>query len=321
VAQYRRGVNLSGADFGEQNLPGIPGRDYTFNGDETYRYFADKGFNLFRIGVKWERLQPVPGGPLDAVYLEGLRRSLNSAGLVGAVAVVNLQNFARYRFNGLECIVDASPSVTREHLADLWVRVSKELREHPALYAFGLMNEPHDLGSDTDWKEISQSVLSALRDSGDRTLIMVAGYNWSHADEWPDIHGPDSWIDDPANNFAYEAHLYFDSDRSGQYALSYDDELRRNPRLASIGADRLRPFSDWLSRNRVRGYIGEYGIPGGDPRWREVFENFLQALDAASLDGTYWSAGEWWGDYALSVQPDAALQIEKPQLSVLARHI
>jgi endoglucanase len=317
VARFRRGVNVSGADFGPQNLPGVLGRDYIFNGEETYRYFADHGLKLFRIGVKWERLQPVPGRPLDSAYLQGLRSSLDSAGKAGGVAVVNLQNFARYRFNGFEYIVDASPAVTRQHLADLWVQVSKELREHPALSGFGLMNEPHDL--DSDWKELSQFVLSALRDSGDRTLIMVAGDNWSHADQWPSVHGPDSWIDDPANNFAYEAHLYFDSDRSGQYVSTYDDELRKNPRLAMAGVERLRPFTDWLSRNGVRGYVGEYGIPGSDPRWLAVLENLLQALDAATLDGTYWSAGEWWGDYPLSVHPEAGS--EKPQLSVLARHV
>jgi len=321
MPQLRRGVNISGADFGEQNLPGVLGRDYTFNNAATYRYFADRGLNLFRIGVKWERLQPVPGGPLDAAYLDGLRRNLDWAGRAGASAVVNLQNFARYRLNGFEYILDNSPAITRQHLADLWVCVSAELRDHPALYAFGLMNEPHDLGPAADWKEISQFVLSALRDSGDRTLIMVAGYNWSHADEWPVVHGPDSWIDDPANRFAYEAHLYFDADRSGRYALNYDEELRQNKTLPSIGAGRLRPFTDWLTRNQVRGYVGEYGIPGDDPRWQEVLETFLTALDAASLDGTYWSAGEWWKEYRLSVQPDALFQEEKPQLSVLARHV
>ncbi len=320
MAELRRGVNISGADFGETNLPGVFGHDYTFNSEQTYRYFADHGLNLFRIGVKWERLTPVLAGPLDATYLAGLRSNLDWAGRAGGVGVVNLQNFARYRLNGFEYILDNSPVLTRQHLADLWVRVSHELRDHPALYAFGLMNEPHDLGP-ADWKQISQFVLSALRDSGDHTLIMIAGDNWSHADEWPGVHGPDSWIDDPVTNFAYEAHLYFDADRSGQYKLNFDDELRRNPRLPSIGPERLRPFADWLARNQVRGYLGEYGIPGDDPRWQDVLENLLQALDAASVDGTYWSAGEWWGEYPLSVQPDSTFQMEKPQLGVLARHI
>ena len=319
MAQLRRGVNISGADFGEQNLPGALGRDYTFNTQDTYKYFADRGLNLFRIGVKWERLQPALGGPLDAGYLDGLRRNLDWADHVRAVAVVNLQNFARYRLNGFEYIVDNSPALTRHHLADLWVRVSTEIRDHPALHALGLMNEPHDLGQ-ADWKEISQTVLGALRESGDRSLLSIAGDNWSHADQWPDL-GESSWIDDPFHNFVYEAHLYFDADRSGKYAISYDDELRRNKRLPLVGVDRLRPFTDWLARNQERGYLGEYGVPGGDPRWLDVLETFLQALDAASLDGTYWSAGEWWGTYPLSVQPDPASQTEKPQLAVLARHV
>jgi endoglucanase len=320
MPQQRRGVNINGADFGELNFPGVLGRDYTFNSLASYQYFASRGLTLFRVGVKWERLQPLPGGPLDAVYLAGLRQNLDFAGQAGGAAVVNVQNFCRYRLNGVEYAIDNSPTLTRQHLADLWVRLSAELGAHPALYAFGLMNEPHDLGP-ADWKGISQAVVTAMRANGDQSLIMVAGDQWSGASIWPDANGPRAWIDDPADNFAYEAHVYFDADRSGTYSMSYDEELRRNSALASIGVDRLRPFTDWLAANGVRGYLGEYGVPGNEARWLPVLESFLQALDAAALDGTCWSAGEWWGAYRLSVQPDATFTIDKPQMAVLTRHV
>src|SRR2546429_31114 len=41
-AQYLRGVNLSGAEFGENQIPGTFNRDYTYNSETSFRYFAAK---------------------------------------------------------------------------------------------------------------------------------------------------------------------------------------------------------------------------------------------------------------------------------------
>ncbi|MDT9071619.1 hypothetical protein RSW38_26145, partial [Escherichia coli] len=35
---------------------------------------------------------------------------------------------------------------------------------------------------------------------------------------------------------------------------------------------------------------------------------------------TYWAAGDWWGDYPLSIQPDDN-GIERPQMRVVQRYI
>src|SRR6266852_137896 len=74
--QYSRGVNLAGAEFGENNLPGTLGRDYTFNGETSYRYFGAKNLNLIRLMLRWERLQPVLRGPLDPNYLAGAKNNI-----------------------------------------------------------------------------------------------------------------------------------------------------------------------------------------------------------------------------------------------------
>ena len=63
----RRGVNLCGAEFGETHLPGVHGVDYTYNSEASFRYFASRGLGLLRLPLRWERLQPALGGPLDAV--------------------------------------------------------------------------------------------------------------------------------------------------------------------------------------------------------------------------------------------------------------
>jgi len=327
-AQYLRGVNLSGAEFGEGQIPGTFNRDYTYNSENSFRYFAAKNLGLIRLPVRWERLQPAPSGPLDANNLSLLKGDIAWASAHGAKVIVDIHNYGRYRMNESgklnEYVIDnvygGVTKVSRADLADFWGRMAKEFRDEAAVYAYDLINEPHDMGS-ADWKAISQAAVMAIRVNGDNKLIMVPGNNWSAANTWPAIHGPTSWITDPANNFVYEAHQYFDSDNSGGYKLSYDDELKKNPNLATIGVTRLTPFLDWCRNNNVRGYLGEYGIPDTDSRWMTVLDNFLTSLDAAGFDGTYWAAGEWWGAYPLSVQPQNNFTVDRPQIAVLGRHL
>jgi endoglucanase len=171
------------------------------------------------------------------------------------------------------------------------------------VYAYGLMNEPHDMGRG-DWKAISQAAVDAIRLRGDGKLILVAGDGWSHAHRFAEVNGPRAWVNDPAGNLAYEAHCYFDRDHSGRYELSYEQELARDPRLEARGLARVLPFVGWCKANGVRGFIGEFGAPAEGPRWREAQAAFLQALDNAGMESCAWAAGEWWGNYRLLASPE-----------------
>ena len=327
-AQYRRGVNVAGAEFGMNTIPGTLGHDYTFNSESTFRYFGEKKLGLIRLTLLWERLQPVLRGPLDPDYLSNLKRNVAWAKAHAGDVIVDIHNFARYSFNeagSLKAYIidnpasDGSVKVSRADLADVWVRLSNEFKFEGAVYAYDLMNEPHDMGGG-NWKTISQAVVDAIRANQDDKLILIPGDSWSSANRWLQTHGALAWINDPANNFAYEAHQYFDRDESGTYALSYDAELARNSDLANVGRTRVSHFLDWCRSNNVRGIVDEYGIPNTDTRWATVLDNFFAALDAAGMDGAYWAAGEWWGNYALSVQPAANFTVDRPQMTTLLAH-
>ena len=93
------GINLAGAEFGENQIPGVVNRDYTWCSEATFRYFAARGFTLVRFPVLWERLQPRPGAALDAAYLEGLRRMAAFAAAAGSRFIIDVHNFGRYAGN------------------------------------------------------------------------------------------------------------------------------------------------------------------------------------------------------------------------------
>jgi endoglucanase len=260
------------------------------------------------------------------VELKRLQTAVGWARKHRGEVVLDVHNYGRYclRRDGKkqECVIDEKAGrtvpVSRDHFADLWRRLSEVFRDEPAVVAYGLMNEPHDMGS-SDWKGISQAAVDAIRGGKDRKQILVAGDGWSNAHRFGEVNGSRAWIKDPADRVVYEAHCYFDEDCSGHYKLDYDKELARDARLENRGEERLRPFVRWCRANRVRGFLGEFGIPAGDERWEKVLARFLRALDDAGMDGCYWAAGEWWGDYPLSLQPRHDFKLAAPQLRVLKR--
>ena len=206
--------------------------------------------------------------------------------------------------------------------ADLWSKLATALNEHAGLSGYDIMNEPHGMGSTTIWPLAAQAAVNAIRSVDMNTTIYVEGDNWSNASTWATVNA-NLHIVDPTNNLVYEAHQYFDSDQSSNYALTYDQQGA----YPNIGVDRVEPFLQWLQQNNAKGFIGEFGVPGNDPRWITVLDNFLNAIQAAGVSGTYWyflthKPGDpsWWlTSGAMNAAPLASGQIS-PQMQLIASY-
>jgi len=304
---YYRGVNLAGPGFSNGTF---------WTGQEMIDYYANKGFHIFRISISWERIQPVLNGPLDTTYLNNLKAEIDRINIAGKKAIIDLHNYARY--NGT--VIDSSSSVTTANFTDAWTKLSTEFKSNPAVYGYDLMNEPHDMGT-SDWKAISQAAVTAIRNNGDNKVIMVEGLAWSSSYQWEaNNNSPTGWISDPANNFLYSAHIYFDYDRTGTYKRTYDEELALNPELEMVGVNRAMDFLNWCSKNNVRGYFGEFGVPKDDIRWNKVLDNFMSVLDRYGMDATYWAGGEGWSS-TYNLNCNSVNGVDAPMMSVLVNHL
>jgi endoglucanase len=304
------GVNFAGAEFNDARRHGTVYTDYIYPNDRAEAaYFAGKGQTLIRVPVLWERLQPTAFGPLSQPDVDGLRAVLDSAQAAGQRVIVDLHNYGRY--DGVALTTADAPK-----LNDAWRKIAGAVHDHPALYGYELMNEPHDLPEGSaSWAVLAQSATSAIRQVDTQAYVLVPGYAWQGAWSWPD-NNANLLVDDPSNKVVYAAHQYFDRNGSGTYGSSYDADGA----YPTIGSDRARPFLDWLASKGVRGMFTEYGVPDTDLRWLTVLDTFLATLDSTAtiMGGTYWAAGPWWGDYPLAVEPRNG--IDRPQMSVLTKH-
>ena len=231
-----RGVALSGPSFGaaldgstssySSRHPGVRGIDYAYPSRRFLVQLSQRGVRSVRLAVMWERLQSRPFGPLAPGEVGELRRVLRDASELGMSVVIDLHNYGRYAegsASGARRVLRVgSDALPASSLADLWRRVARELRGSPALAAYGLMNEPHDLpGGAARWEETTREVVAAIREIDPSTLVLVPGYGWSAAADWRENH-PMPWVQGPG--VAYEAHQYFDYDRTGRYLLPIDEE-------------------------------------------------------------------------------------------------
>jgi endoglucanase len=314
------GVNLSGAEFGESQLPGTYGSSYTYPTPAEIDYYRAVGMNVVRIPFRWERLQRSLYAGLDATEFSRLSYIVGYATSHGVSVLIDPHNYARYNGNLI-----GSAAVPHAAFADFWSRVAQQFVGNPRVL-FGLMNEPHDMPTE-QWLAAANAAIAAIRAAGASNLILVPGNAWTGAHSWSD-----SWygtpnatvmrgVVDPGHNFAFEAHQYLDADASGTSAQVVS---------TTIGSQRLANFTAWLRSNGYRGFLGEFAVAGsaiGAGIGDEALGDMLQYMDNNSdvwLGWSWWAGGPWWGEYMFTLEPQnlgQASEVDRPQLAVMQPHM
>lgn len=308
------GINLCGGEFSENRLPGVLGIDYAYPTTENIDYFYSKGFRLFDILFKWERVQRNLGGPLESEDLQQLKKLVAYCESKGIQVILSLHNFGRYNIRGVDHIV-GTQQVSRAHFKDVWNRLTYEFKDFKNIYAYDIMHEPHNMGS-YSWRETAQQAIDEIRKQDKHTAIMIAGNNYAACEKWEEFSDDLRYLHDPSNKIIYDAHSYFDEDYSGRYKVPYHlagvDEM--------IGVQRVLPFVKWLKKHNKRGFIGEYGVPDNDVRWLKVLENFMNCLQDLGVNGNYWAGGPLWKNYPLAVQSEVG-KPDRPQMKIIQPHL
>ncbi len=183
VAEIRlTGVNLFGAEFGEQNLPGTFFVDYRYPSSQEVDYFIGKGMNTFRLPFRWERLQQSQNSAFDATELSRLNGFVSDATSKGAYVIVDPHNFARYfpqpASNTQGSTVGLVGSdVPVSSFADFWSRMANQYKGNDHVI-FNLMNEPANMPTE-QWFGAAQAAIDAIRNAGAKNLILVPGNGYT----------------------------------------------------------------------------------------------------------------------------------------------
>jgi endoglucanase len=311
----RFGVNLACGEFGP--TPGVYNKDYTYPRVAELDYYKSKGLTLIRMPFKWERVQHDVAGSLDTDFdLRIIKEFVQAAEDRGISVILDMHNYARRKVYDKSFVIGQTDTLTIENFVDVWIKLANEFNGYSNI-GYDIMNEPHDLGT-VSWFTVSQAVIDGIRSVDDHTPILIEGNSWASSASWPTSSDSLKYLTDPANNIVYEAHCYFDSNASGVYASSYDNEVASD----MIYYNRLEPFVEWLKTNNKKGMIGEFGVPGNDPRWLTMLDNALTYMRDNNISATYWAGGPSWGTYKLSIEPSGTVgnYVDKPQMTILSKY-
>lgn len=313
-----KGMSQAAADFGETNLPGVKGKDYTWPSAESIKHFSHLGFGAVRLPFRWERLQPTKNSDFATEYWGDLQTSVSTIVDSGAVAILDPHNYARY-FG--EIIGAEGSSVSVEDFLDFWNRLATHYKDN-ANVAFAIMNEPNTMSTSL-WARTAQAAIKAIREAGATQLVLVPGNGWTGAhcwtENWYDTNGSlsnaEAFADfvDPGNNFAFEMHQYLDSDASGQSPVCAS---------ATSGVDGLKQATPWLQEHGFRAFLGEFSA-GANDLCEEAIGNMVDHLDQNPeqwLGWAWWAAGPWWGDGWSSIEANADGS-DKPQVAWILKHL
>lgn len=305
------GVNIAGGDFTSDRLPGEYGRDYIYPDPQTIAYFAMKGMNIIRVPALWERLQRRLDADLDSKEMALLDAVISEATSKKMRVILDVHNYAAYHGAML-----GSALLPTSALGDLWRRLAERYKNNETVF-FGLMNEPNNLPTET-WLEAANIAIAEIRTTGATNLILVPGNGWSSARSWIDGHyGTPNGdlmlnVEDPANNFAYEVHQYFNADWTGTSA---------DCRSIDIGVSTLSPVTQWARQHGRRVFLGEFGV-GSDRTCLDALDRVVRFMNENHdvwLGWTYWAGGAWWpDDYFTSIQPLGGR--DRPQMGILAQY-
>ena len=301
-AQFRLGVNLAGAEFakigGRWRWPNVANLDY----------YLSKGFNVFRVPFKWNRLQPTLDGPLDRDALDGLDVLIRRATAAGAVILLDAHDYGR---RDGQIIAQAGSTVGAAPFASFWGLLATRYKANPHVW-YNLMNEPHDQDPMANLAA-QNAACAAIRAAGATSKVLFSGSAWSGAHSWLKTANAKVMllVRDPGNNYAFDAHQYLDKRYNGGSLVA----------VPGLGARVLNDIYGWASENRKKIFLGEFAAGPNAASLAELdaLLSFMVRHKDVFIGATYFAGGGTWGKSVGSADPVEG--VEKPQTLLLQRYL
>ncbi|KAJ8581712.1 glycoside hydrolase family 5 protein [Rhizopogon salebrosus TDB-379] len=299
------GVNIAGFDFGcstdgtcvpSQAVPPV----YQLSGidglSQMQHFVKDDGYNIFRLPVGWQYLtNGQMTGVLDETHFSNYNMLVSDCLSTGAHCEIDIHNYARY--DG-QIIGQGGPS--NEIFAELWSNIASYWQNETNVI-FGVMNEPHDIPDITTWADSVQAAVTAIREAGATTqMILLPGNDWTSAETFVSGGSAEalSMVQNPdgtTTNLIMDVHKYLDSDGSGTNTECVTNNID----------DAWSPLSTWLRANGRQALNTETG--GGDVDSCVSYISQQISYQAANSDVILgyvgWSAGSFATNYVLSEVP------------------
>jgi len=289
------GCTIDGACNTKNIYPPLTSLGGSDGAGQMQHFYRDDGLNIFRIPVAWQFLVSSPGGTLISSNFQQYDQTIQACLATGATCVIDIHNYARW--NGA-IIGQGGP--TDDQLASLWKQIATKYASQSKV-AFGIMNEPHDIPDIGKWATTVQASVTAIRNAGAKTqMILLPGNNFTSAETYVSngslaalqkVKNPDG----STTNLIFDVHKYLDSDNSGTHTECVKDNV----------STAFKPLADSLRAIKRQAILSETG--GGNTASCAQYVcsqvAFLNSNSDVYLGYIAWSAGGFDSTYELTLTP------------------
>ncbi len=246
---YSHGINYAGMEFGTDDATAA-----NAPAESDFEYHANKGYSVFRYPLgepiwtsQW--LWDPATSSLRSGDLSHVELVLNRAQATGVQIVLDVLHpgggakYATIDGNtlattaGYDEYIDYITALLNHTFNDNNA-VSTSLKNHPAIYAIDICNEPANV-TWQQWETISQGIIDYIRDSVGLNwngLVMVPLGGYSGVQDLTFRHTGGPWITDSANNFMYEGHYYPEVSHVGNFDTTYASDVSASGSFSGQGS-------------------------------------------------------------------------------------
>jgi endoglucanase len=310
------GVNLCGAEYSPNIVPGTNGVNYAFPTEAQTSYYVGKGMNIVRLPFLWERLQPTLNGSFDSGYQTLLVNSVNALRATGATVLIDVHNYNRRKIEagdtgstaGIGALASGATtsSVPVASFSDLWTRLANLFKGDQGV-VFGLMNEPtggydsygHQMTT-AQWVINANAAITAIRATGAQNWLTCPGNFYTGAWSWysdTDSDGSASStnavamlnVKDSLNKTVIEVHQYFDNN----YYQGKSQDC-----VTSDGESLLSSVTAWARTNGKKLFLGEFGSGNNSTCESAVASSTEGVLQYMQSNSDVWAGWAWWSSVA-----------------------
>jgi len=192
--------------------------------------------------------------------------------------------------------------VYADQFVDIWKRIAARFKDHPAIWAYDLVNEPmQSYPSEFGYWELQLEAAKAIRAIDPERPIIVEANNWANPDAFAYLSPL------PLTNIIYQVHVYNPGAYTNQqvdtdWKKAKDIKLIAYPGMISgtmYDKETLRkilqPVRDFQLKYNARIYVGEFSAVRWAPGAEQYLADCIALFEEYGWDWTYHAFREWQG--------------------------
>lgn len=185
----------------------------------------------------------------------------------------------------------------QDYYIEVWRKIAARFRGHPAVWAYGLMNEPVQNRPSPpgvpDWWHAQKRAAEAVREIDPRTPVLIA------CDQWNSPEGF-AWMEPVwVPGVIYEVHVYWPHEYTHQgfekpweQKITYPGTFNERPLDRDALARQLAPVREFQRAYGARIYVGEFSVVRWAPGADRYLSDAIALFEDYGWDWTYHAFGE-----------------------------